>query len=205
MSTKAHKLIGLLNGVLFAVAGSFLETNTFPSLAWLWRILVGLHGGMAVLALKPVFGAGKTEEPSALKLPPGSSTRALLPLLFIPALLCSGCATTKTLLADEATQCGAKAAAALAQTEGVLMTATDAASAVANIGTIIGAAASDVSAVYCIVEVAVADLKAKRSMDGGAAPAETQMRALVTGVYAYPTDPIAHGIAVGQDILALKK
>jgi len=158
--------------------------------------------GTLKLPFVPVF---EDKEEPKYQLPPGSSARALLPLAFLAFASISGCATTKTLFADEASKCGAKAAAALGQTEGVLMAATDAASALANIGTIIGAAATDVSAVYCIVEVAVADLKAKRSNDGGAAPADTQMRALVAGVYAYPTDPIAHGIAVGQDILALKK
>jgi hypothetical protein len=121
-------------------------------------------------------------------------------LLYVVAL--NGCATTRTLIADEAKQCGGKTLEAVTQTEGVLMTVTTPEAAIAGVATIIGAAITDAQAIACIVKVAMDDLRAKRSVDGGMAPAETQLRALVTGVYAYPTDPVAHGIAVGNDVLA---
>ena len=80
---------------------------------------------------------------------------------------------------------------------------TSADAALADIAGIIGATVTDVQTIYCIVKVAVADLKAVRANTGGTAPAATQVRALVAAVY--PSDPIAHGIALGEDVLALKK
>lgn len=112
------------------------------------------------------------------------------------ALVClAGCATTRAVVADVALQCGVKVASAVAQTEQVLTTATSADAALAEIAQIVGAAASDASAVYCVISEAVKSLKA-RSTSGGVAPASSQLRAM-----ALPGDPTAHGIALGEDLL----
>lgn len=146
-----------------------------------------------------------TKQPAALPLPPDSSLRALLPLAFI-ALALNGCATTNRIIADEVTKCGPGLLSAYAQSKSVLETATSKEAALGELMAIAQAVGADVSSVYCVVSVIVNDLKAARSQDGGAAPAASQLRPLVAGGDAmYPSDPVAHGIALGQEILSSKK
>jgi hypothetical protein len=123
--------------------------------------------------------------------------------LLAMAVLLSQCATTNSIIADEVTKCGPGILSAYAQSKAILETATSKDAALAELIPIAQAVGADVSAVYCVVSVIVNDLKAARSQDGGTVPAASQLRPLVAGGDAmYPADPVAHGIAVGLDILA---
>jgi hypothetical protein len=120
--------------------------------------------------------------------------------LLVSLLFIAGCATTQV-VTDVATQCGVKVGSAILQTEQVLATATSADAALAEISQIVGAAASDAAAVYCVISEAVKSMKAHRTATGGLAPASTQLRASTANGMTLPSDPTAHGIALGEDLL----
>jgi hypothetical protein len=120
--------------------------------------------------------------------------------LLVSLLFIAGCATTQV-VTDVATQCGVKVGSAILQTEQVLATATSADAALAEISQIVGAAASDAAAVYCVISEAVKSMKAHRAATGGLAPASTQLRASTANGMTLPSDPTAHGIALGEDLL----
>jgi hypothetical protein len=121
--------------------------------------------------------------------------------LLVSLLFLAGCATTRAVVTDVATQCGVKVGSAILQTEQVLATATSADAALAEISQIVGAAASDAAAVYCVISEAVKSMKAHRAATGGLAPASSQLRASTANGMTLPSDPTAHGIALGEDLL----
>jgi hypothetical protein len=121
---------------------------------------------------------------------------------FVFALALTGCAATKLLIADEAAKCGPGLLAAVSQSEQVLMKDTSAQAAVSDIQAILQAAGADVSAVWCVVQVAVDDLKSKPA---ASQPTTAQRLGMLrTQSTIYPTDPVQHGIALGTDVLKLK-
>lgn len=128
-------------------------------------------------------------------------TRYLASLVLVVCL--AGCtASTRAVVTDVAQQCGVKVGDAVVKTEHVLLTATSADAAMAEITDILGAASSDAAAIYCVISEAVKSLKAQRALHGGTATAQAQMRAMSkdTGP-SLPSDPTAHGIALGEDML----
>jgi len=122
---------------------------------------------------------------------------------IVAAIAFTGCATFKNLVADEAAKCGPGLISAVTQTESVLEKATSADAALAEITSLLQAAGADVSAVWCVVQVAVDDLKTKPA---ASQPTTAQRLGMLrTQSTLYPTDPVQHGILVGTDVLALKK
>lgn len=144
------------------------------------------------------------EEPKVVKGSAGPfKVGLMLPFLFLGASLAmSGCGTPRAVIKDVTAACGIKVATAVTQTVQVLKTATSADAALAEITQIIGAASSDYEAIYCVVTEALKSLKAQRSTSGGLAPPDTQMRAFVAGELTLPSDPVSHGIAIGEQLLA---
>lgn len=130
-----------------------------------------------------------------------ASMRSLVGLALVVCL--AGCATgTRAVITDVAQQCGVKVGDAVIKTKHVLLTATSADAAMAEIADILGAASSDAAAIYCVISEAVKSLKAQRSLHGGTATAQSQMRAMSKDTGAsLPSDPTAHGIALGEDLL----
>lgn len=159
--------------------------------------------GFAVSNTLALFGHPVTSKAVAetTKTIAGASLR-LLPLAFV-AFALNGCATFKNLVTDEASKCGPGLVSAVLQSEAVLQKATSAGAALSDIQDILSAAGADVSSVWCVVQVAIDDLKTKPEANQPVVASNVKGK-LATQLTMYPVDPVQHGILVGQDVLKLK-
>jgi uncharacterized protein YbjQ (UPF0145 family) len=200
---KIVATVGLALGVVAtALLASPLGAN--PMVHMICDTAIKVLAAFGLIVPVSFMAPASSSTPAPTKQPDGASLKSLLPLMLI-AVAMSGCATTNRIVADEATKCGPGILSAYAQSKNVLMTATSKEAALGELMAIAQAVGADASSVYCVVMVIVNDLKAARSQDGGSVAASAQMRPLVAGGDSmYPADPVAHGIALGQDILATK-
>lgn len=171
------------------------QTNLFTPKTIGWVLFA--HGIMMIL-VQQLAAKWKADEEPKFSLP-GEIAKVLLPIALLGTLM-SGCAGTQV-VKDVTAQCGVKVVSAVTQTALVLKTATSADAALAQITQILGAVGSDYEAIYCVISEAVKSLKAQRSNTGGLAPPEMQMRAMTADGPSLPSDPTAHGIALGEDLL----